>query len=32
MASAMGLIFSLLDVTLAQEVPFDMPQYVQCIL
>ena len=28
---ATGLIFSLLNVTLAQEVPFGEPQYVQCI-
>ena len=32
MAKAMGLIFSLLDITSAQEVPFGIPQYVQCIL
>ena len=32
MAKAMGLIFSLFDVALAQEVPFGIPQYVQCIL
>ena len=25
------LIFSLFDVTLAQEMPFGIPQYVQCI-
>ena len=31
-AKATGLIFSLIDVALAQEVPFGMPQYVQCIL
>ena len=27
-----GLIFSLFDVTSAREVPFGIPQYVQCIL
>ena len=32
MAKAMGLIFSLFDITSAQEVPFGIPQYVQCIL
>ena len=32
MAKAMGLIFSLFDIALAQEVPFGMLQYVQCIL
>ena len=32
MAKAMGLIFSLFDVTSAQQVPFGIPQYVQCIL
>jgi len=31
-AKAMGLIFSLSDVTSAREVPFGIPQYVQCIL
>ena len=31
-AKAAGLIFSLFDVTLAREVPFNIPQYVQCIL
>jgi len=31
-AKAMGLIYSLLDVTSTQEVPFGIPQYVQCIL
>ena len=33
-AKAMGLqlIFSLFDVTSAREVPFGIPQYVQCIL
>ena len=28
----MGFIFSLFDVTSAREVPFGIPQYVQCIL
>ena len=32
MAKAMGLIFSLFDVTLARQVPFGILQYVQCIL
>ena len=32
MAKATGLIFSLFDVTSAQQVPFGVPQYVQCIL
>ena len=32
MAKATGLIFSLFDIASAQEVPFDIPQYVQCIL
>ena len=32
MAKATGLIFSLFDVTLAREVPFGIPQYIQCIL
>ena len=31
-AKAMGLIFSLFYVASAREVPFDIPQYVQCIL
>jgi len=31
-AKAMGLIFSLFDVASSREVPFDTPQYVQCIL
>ena len=31
-AKATGLIFSLFDVASAQEVPFGIPQYVQCIL
>jgi len=32
MAKATGLIFSLFDVASAREVPFGIPQYVQCIL
>ena len=32
MAKATGLIFSMFDVSLAQEVPFGIPQYIQCIL
>jgi len=32
MAKAMGLNFSLFDVTQAQEVPFGIPLYTQCIL
>ena len=32
MAKASGLIFSLFNVILAQEVPFGIPQYMQCIL
>ena len=32
MAKAMVLIFSLLDVTVARDVTFGIPQYVQCIL
>ena len=32
MTKAMGLIFSLFNLTLAQEVPFGISQYVQCIL
>ena len=32
MAKATGLIFSLFDIASAQEVPFGIPQYVQCIL
>jgi len=32
MAKATDLIFSLFDVTSAQEVPFDIPLYIQCIL
>ena len=31
-AKATGLIFSLFDVTSAQEVPFGIPHYIQCIL
>ena len=31
-AKATGLIFSLFEVTSAQQVPFGIPQYVQCIL
>ena len=31
-AKARGLIFSMFDVALAQQVPFGIPQYVQCIL
>ena len=31
-AKDMGLIFSLFDVAMAREVPFGIPQYVQCIL
>ena len=31
-AKATGLIFSLFDVALARQVPFGIPQYVQCIL
>ena len=32
MAKAMGLIFSLFYVASAQQVPFGIPQYMQCIL
>ena len=32
MAKATGLIFSLFYIALAREVPFGIPQYVQCIL
>ena len=32
MAKATGLIFSLFDVASAREVPFGIPQYIQCIL
>ena len=31
-AKAMGLIFSLFDIPLARQVPFGIPQYIQCIL
>ena len=31
-AKAMGLIFSLFVIASAQEVPFGIPQYIQCIL
>ena len=31
-AKATGFIFSLFDVTSAREVPFGIPQYIQCIL
>ena len=31
-AKATGLIFSLFDIASAQEVPFGIPQYIQCIL
>jgi len=31
-AKATGLIFSLFDITLSQDVPFGTPQYIQCIL
>ena len=31
-AKATGLIFSLFDVALPQQVSFGIPQYVQCIL
>jgi len=31
MAKTTGLIFSLFDIASAQEVPFSIPQYVQCI-
>ena len=31
-AKATGLMFSLFDVASAQDVPFGIPQYVQCIL
>ena len=31
-AKATGLMFSLFDVALARQVPFGIPQYVQCIL
>jgi len=32
MAKATGLIFLLFNVTLAREVPFAIPLYMQCIL
>jgi len=32
MAKATGMIFSLFDVASAQEVPFGISQYMQCIL
>ena len=32
MAMDTALIFSLFDVTSAQEVPFGIPQYIKCIL
>ena len=32
MAKATGLIFSRFNITSAQEVPFGIPQYIQCIL
>ena len=32
MAKTTGLIFSLFDVISSLEVPFGLPQYVQCIL
>jgi len=32
MTKVIGLIFSLFDVASAQEMPFGIPQYVQCIL
>jgi len=31
-AKATGLIFSLFEIASAREVPFGIPQYVQCIL
>ena len=31
-AKATDLIFSLFDITFAREMPFGVPQYVQCIL
>ena len=30
MAETMGVIFSLFDVALSRDVPFGIPQYVQC--
>ena len=32
MAKAIGLIFSMFNVASAREVPFGIPQYIQCIL
>ena len=32
MAKATALIFSLFDVASARQVPFGIPQYVQCLL
>ena len=32
MAKATGLIFSFFNITSAREVPFGIPQYIQCIL
>ena len=32
MAKATGLIFSLLNLASAREVPFGIPKYVHCIL
>jgi len=32
MAKATGLIFSLVDVASAREVPFAIPLYIQCVL
>ena len=32
MAKAMGLMFSMFNVTCSREVPYGIPQYVQCIL
>ena len=32
MAKATGLIFSLFDIASAREMPFGIPQYVQCTL
>ena len=31
-AKATGLIFSLFDIASAREVPFGIPQYVQCFM
>ena len=30
-AKAMGLMFSLFDVASSRDVPFDIPQYIQCM-